>query len=804
MVEPFESSSRHALITRPREDATEVAAAVMRRGVMPVISPVLAVEQLDVEIGRDVDRCQAILFTSGNGVRAFCRLSDRRDKHAYVVGSATAALARDSGFALVTSADGNSGDLARLVAGNLSAYDGPLFHAAGTAVAGDLSKLLDEAGFETVRRTLYAANPVDRLPAEAEAALGEGRLDYVLLFSPRTAKVFVRLVEAAGLEPSLGRVVAVCLSGAVAGELAGRFWKEVRIAERPTLEAMAGAVDPAAPAEPGPQPGAASSPEESGTAQPSAPSADAGPDPEIEIIVPEDAPARPGPGGAAVGSAGRGAPRAAPWGSAGREAAAGPASGPAAGGPDTEPAAVGGRATAGAAPRAAAAPRAGRLGRGIAVAAGAVAVAAILALGYLAWSLWQARPDGGEVRALLALNESQRAELARLAEQRNAELARLDRERRAELAELRRERALLAREVAGLKNRLAAAETRLGGVAGLDARLGAVEEAVRTTDRNAAAAGLAERVAGLESGLAEAEKARAAAEEQLRTRSRTVAELRAALDGANARIDGLESLAKAAREAPDGPARTAAATVAVTELRAALDGANARIDELGSRVEAAGDPARTGAAVAELRAALDRANARIGELGSRVEAVRDRPAGPGRDGIIALAASRLREAVAGPRPFAKELAAVERLAAGDAGIAGAVAPLAPHAADGVPSRVLLFDRFPDVVRAVAAAVPEPPAAGDWWERAAAELRSMVRIRRVDGRGGGIEAILARAETQARRGDLASAVLELAKLEGRPAAAARRWLDEARARLAVESAAAELDYVILDRLGAAGG
>ena len=802
MVEPFESSSRHALITRPREDATEVAAAVMRRGVMPVISPVLTVEHLDVEIGRDVDRCQAILFTSGNGVRAFCRLSDRRDRHAYVVGSATAALARDSGFGLVTSADGNSGDLARLVAGNLSAYDGPLFHAAGTAVAGDLSKLLDEAGFETVRRTLYAANPVDRLPAEAEAALGEDRLDYVLLFSPRTAKVFVRLVEAAGLGPSLGRVVAVCLSEAVAGELAGRFWKEVRVAELPTLEAMAEAVDPAAPGESRPQPGAASPPWEPGAGQPSAPSADAGPDPEIEIIVPEDAPARPGSGGAAGESADRGMPRAAPWGPAGREAAGGPASAPAAGGPGTEPAADDGPrgpGPAGAAPREAASPRGGRLARGIAIAAGAVAVAAILALGYLAWSLWQARPDGGEVRALLALNESQRVELARLAEQRNAELA-----------GLREERALLAREVAGLKNRLAAAETRLGGVAGLDARLGAVEEAVRTPDRNAAA-GLAERVAGVESGLADAEKARAAAEEQLRTGGRTVAELRAALDGANARIDGLESLAKAAREAPDGPARTAAQDAAVVALRAALDGANARIDELGSLVkaarEAAGDPAPTaaeGAAVAELRAALDRASARIGELGARVEAVREQPAGPGRDGIIALAASRLREALAGPRPFAKELAAVERLAAGDARIANAVAPLAPHAADGVPSRVLLFDRFPDVVRAVAAAVPEPPAGGSWWERAAAELGSLVSIRRVDGRGGGVEAMLARAETQARRGDLASAVLELSRLEGRPAAAARRWLDEARARLAVESVAAELDYVILDRLGAAGG
>ena len=802
MVEPFESSSRHALITRPREDGAAVAAAVMRRGVMPVISPVMTVEQLDIEIDRDVDRCQAVLFTSGNGVRAFCRLSDRRDKHAYAVGSATAALARDSGFALVTSADGNSSDLARMVAASLSAYDGPLFHAAGTTVAGDLSRQLDEAGFETVRRTLYAARPVDRLPPEAETALREDRLDYVLLFSPRTAKVFGGLVEAAGLALALGRVAAVCLSEAVADELDDESWKEIRVADRPTLEAMVEAVDDAAAGTAGP--------EDAGTGQPTAPPADAAPEPEIEIIVPEDAAGRPGSGGTDGGPDAGGMPGAAPWGSRGRSAAGGPVSGTGAGSPDTPPGTDGGPGPTGPASPTTAAPRGGYFSRRAAIAAGAVAVVVAVAFGYLAWSLWQTRATGQEVRALVTLGESQRADLARLAEQRNAELARLDGERRAELAGLREERALLAREVAGLKDRLAAAEARLADADGLVARLDALEKADRASDGSAAAAavdGLAERIDGVENRLAEAEKARVAAEERQRTGDRTGTELRLELDRAHARIDELGSALKSVQEASGDPPR-ASPEDAAAELRSELDRANARIDELGSLLkaaqEASGDPARTAAAAAELRSGLDRANARIEELGSLVKSVREVPRDPGRYGVIALAASRLREAMAGPRPFATELAAVENLARGDADIARAIAPLAPHAADGVPSRVLLFDRFPDVVRAVAAAVPEPDVAGDWWDQAVTELRNLVRIRRVDGGGGGVDSILARAETQARRGDLASVVLELSGLEGRPATAAQRWLDEARARLAVESAAAALDYVVLDRLGATGG
>ena len=786
MVEPFESNSRHALITRPREDVAAVAAAVMRRGVMPVISPVMTVEQLDVEIDRDIERCQALLFTSGNGVRAFCRLSERRDKHAYVVGSATAALARDSGFALITSADGNSSDLARMVAGNLSAYDGPLFHAAGTAVAGDLSRQLDEAGFETVRRTLYAANPVDRLPHEAEIALREDRLDYVLLFSPRTAKVFGRLVEAARLAPALGRIAAVCLSGTVAAELDDELWKEIRVADRPTLEAMVEAVDDAA--------AGAARPEGAGTEQPSAPPADAAPEPEIEIIVPEDAAGRPVSGSTDSGESGV---RKAPWSSREGSAAGDPGVGELPRGP-------GSASPASPAP---AAPQGGSLSWRSAMVVGAVAVAAILTLGYLAWSLWQTRATDQEVRALVALGESQRTDLARLAEQRNADLARLDGERRTELAGLRQENALLAREISGLKDRLAAAEPRLADVDGLAARLDALRETERALDGNAVAAavdGLAQRVDGLEGGLAEVEKARVAAEERLQARDRSETELRSELDRAHARIDEFGSFLKSVQEASGDPGQ-ASPEDAAAGLRSGLDSANARIDALRLLLkavqEASGDPART---AVELRSELDRINARIDALRLLVTSVREVPDDQGRYGVIALAVSRLREAIAGPRPFATELAAVERLAGGDADIVGAIAPLVPLAADGVPSRVLLFDRFSDVVRAVAAAVPEPIAAGDWWEQAVTELRNLVRIRRVDGRGGGVHAILARAEAQVRRGDLASVVLELSGLEGRPAAAARRWLDEARARLAVESAAADLDYVILDRLGAAGG
>ncbi len=71
-----------------------------------------------------------------------------------------------------------------------------------------------------------------------EDALRTARLDAVLLFSPRTAALFAALVQAAGLEPGLRRVVAACLSPAVAAEVAGLPLRAVRVAEARDQKAL--------------------------------------------------------------------------------------------------------------------------------------------------------------------------------------------------------------------------------------------------------------------------------------------------------------------------------------------------------------------------------------------------------------------------------------------------------------------------------------------------------------------------------------------------------------------------------------
>lgn len=225
------------LVTRPREDAAGLTAALEQRGLTVLLQPMLEIEFAD-GAAPDLDGRQALLFTSANGVRAFVRSSDQRDIPVYAVGDATAAAARHEGFTAVESAGGDVGDLARLVQRRCDPGGGPLLHVAGSAVAGDLAGTLGLAEFVVERVQMYSARTADKLDPHVQAAVTGGAVDYVLFFSPRSAVTFVGLARAADLAAACARIDAVCLSDAVAEVLSPIQWRDTAVAAAPTQDAL--------------------------------------------------------------------------------------------------------------------------------------------------------------------------------------------------------------------------------------------------------------------------------------------------------------------------------------------------------------------------------------------------------------------------------------------------------------------------------------------------------------------------------------------------------------------------------------
>ncbi|MBX9746556.1 MAG: uroporphyrinogen-III synthase [Hyphomonadaceae bacterium] len=213
-------------ITRTQPEAGLTAHRVRAFRGEPIVASLLKIEARPFD--SDVAAAQAVLFTSANGVRALALQNVDRKMNVVAVGDATAAQARSAGYAGVLVAEGDVRALAKLVLGRFDPGAGPLVHIAGAHVAGDLDGQLRSAGFTYERRIAYEAVAVTTLPAALLQPL-----DIILFHSARAAETFVNLGA-----PNAAKLIAGCLSEAVAQAARVTVWKQIIVAPAPREDAL--------------------------------------------------------------------------------------------------------------------------------------------------------------------------------------------------------------------------------------------------------------------------------------------------------------------------------------------------------------------------------------------------------------------------------------------------------------------------------------------------------------------------------------------------------------------------------------
>ena len=232
------------LVTRPEPDASLEAEALAARGHEAVLAPLLAIEFAG-DVALDLAGAQALVVTSRNALRAFAshrELYEARKLPLFAVGEATARAAEALGFAQVTKGPGTGAALAELIRGKLRPEGGPLVHLAGETLAFDLKSALEAQGFSVRQPVLYKVVPASELPAEALGLIKDGRIDGVILMSPRTAKTFADLLARHGLVTQGKRLVCYCISKAVA-EVLSPLGFHVRVASHPREEDVLALLD---------------------------------------------------------------------------------------------------------------------------------------------------------------------------------------------------------------------------------------------------------------------------------------------------------------------------------------------------------------------------------------------------------------------------------------------------------------------------------------------------------------------------------------------------------------------------------
>ena len=233
------------LLTRPEADAQRTAATLRAQGHAVHNAPLLRVELLsDATI--DDGPWAALLITSANAaaaIAAHARMTQMRQLPVFTIGQRTAHAASAAGFANVTSAAGNVGDLARFVAARMRPT-GRLLYLAGEDRSGDLAGDLRAHGFAVDMTVVYRAVAATGLPAAAATALTQG-IDGVLHFSKRSAETYVATARGAGILANALKPVHFCLSAQVAAPLREAGAADIRVAPQPAEAALLALIGPA-------------------------------------------------------------------------------------------------------------------------------------------------------------------------------------------------------------------------------------------------------------------------------------------------------------------------------------------------------------------------------------------------------------------------------------------------------------------------------------------------------------------------------------------------------------------------------
>ena len=202
------------ILTRPVEDAAPLADKLRKLGHVPIITPLLKIEARP-HISVPPKHYQAICLTSANAIRVMESIDAIKNIPLYAVGQQSEQMAKDKGFSQVSAHGGDVIGLHRFLTGHLKPQDGPLLYLSGAETSGDMQGRLQDSGFEVYRIVTYDAvkSSFSEFTTEIENA------DAVLLYSPRTAKLWASEIETLKLTRAASRIKHICLSANVAANL---------------------------------------------------------------------------------------------------------------------------------------------------------------------------------------------------------------------------------------------------------------------------------------------------------------------------------------------------------------------------------------------------------------------------------------------------------------------------------------------------------------------------------------------------------------------------------------------------------
>ncbi|MES2985043.1 MAG: uroporphyrinogen-III synthase [Pseudomonadota bacterium] len=225
-------------LTRPLADSEHFAGQLAAHHIQSIIAPVMHIEHVPLAVEDFGPKPTALLLTSRHAAQALGVMPPAwRNLPAYCVGHATAQAAHAMGF--THTIEGESDVLALLPRiaqeTNISSR---ILYLAGEETRADIPTLLGAQGIHVTNLIAYRASAASALSNDLIDALRHGRVQGIMLFSPRSATLAVQLLAHHHLSDTMKTVEAYCLSLNVAATAAALGCKRLHTCHSPTADAM--------------------------------------------------------------------------------------------------------------------------------------------------------------------------------------------------------------------------------------------------------------------------------------------------------------------------------------------------------------------------------------------------------------------------------------------------------------------------------------------------------------------------------------------------------------------------------------
>ena len=218
----------HIVITRPKEDSSNLIEKLIKLGHSVTHLPVIKIEKLETK-KINLENYKAVIFTSSNAIR-FMNIEkfDLKIK-CFCVGSTTEFTAKQAGFINTYSSEGTVDSLIELVIRTLDIKSGKLLYLSSEFISKDLDSDLIRAGYSVDRISNYTSQPIEQIDETVLNFFKKNPPDAIFVYSSKSAKNLFNLINKYSLLNIVTQSNLMCISEKVLLVLKQVKWKKVFI-----------------------------------------------------------------------------------------------------------------------------------------------------------------------------------------------------------------------------------------------------------------------------------------------------------------------------------------------------------------------------------------------------------------------------------------------------------------------------------------------------------------------------------------------------------------------------------------------